>query len=101
MVKMSRDLKTLATLQGPPYNFSGCRYQDVTEEGILVVADKYTHSIKAIGPDGALLGVIGNGKRGKGANIFSTPEGVVVRGEDIWFADSGNDRIVRYRLAPR
>lgn len=98
MVLMSRDLKQLKTLEGPPYNFAGCRYQDISDDGTLIVADKYTHSIKAIGPDGDLLAVIGNGKRGNGPYVFTTPEGVVVRGKDVWFSDSGNNRIVRYRI---
>lgn len=101
MVQMSADLKQLKTLEGPPFNFQGCRYQDMNDEGILIVADKYTHSIKAIGPDGDLLAVIGTGKRGKGPNLFTTPEGVVVRGKDVWFSDSGNNRIVRYRITSR
>ena len=29
---------------------------------------------------------------------FTTPEGVEVRGNQVWISDSGNDRIVRYRL---
>lgn len=98
MVLMSADLKVKKVLKGPPYNFSGPRYQDITEDGLLVVADKYTHSIKVIGPDGGLRAVIGTGKRGKGPGVFTTPEGVVLRGNDIWFADSGNNRIVRYRI---
>ena len=30
--------------------------------------------------------------------IFRTPEGVDTRGNIIWLSDSGNDRIVKYRL---
>ncbi|MDA7947672.1 MAG: NHL repeat-containing protein [Hyphomicrobiaceae bacterium] len=97
MVLMSRDLKTKKVLEGEPYKFKGPRYQDMTDDGLLVVADKNTHSIKVISPDGELITVIGDGKRGKGPGKFTTPEGVVIRGDDIWFADSGNNRIVRYR----
>ncbi|MDH3581546.1 MAG: NHL repeat-containing protein [Hyphomicrobiales bacterium] len=100
MLLMSRDLKILKTLTGKPYNFRGPRYQDITDDGNLVVADKYTHSIKVIAPEGALLAILGTGKRGKGPGVFATPEGVVVKGNDIWFADSGNNRVVRYRIVP-
>lgn len=101
MVLMSKNLKVLKTLEGAPYDFDGCRYQDLTSDGILVVADKNTHSIKIIGPDHALLAVVGTGRRGKGPGEFTTPEGVVVRGDDVWFSDSGNNRIVRYRITAR
>jgi hypothetical protein len=33
-----------------------------------------------------------------GPGEFRTPEGVEVRGDAVWFSDSGNDRIVKYRL---
>ncbi len=98
MVLMSKDLKVKKILGGDAYKFSGPRYQDMTDDGLLVVADKNTHSIKVIGPDGGFVAVIGSGKRGKGPGEFTTPEGVVIRGNDIWFADSGNNRIVRYRI---
>ncbi len=97
MVLMSKDLKTERVLEGDAYGFNGPRYQDMTDDGLLVVADKYAHSIKAIAPDGGLVGVIGTGESGKGPDTFTTPEGVVIRHNDIWFADSGNNRIVRYR----
>ncbi|MEM8743874.1 MAG: NHL repeat-containing protein [Pseudomonadota bacterium] len=97
MLLMSKDLKTEKVLEGEPYKFKGPRYQDMTNDGLLVVADKYTHSIKVISPDGEVIAVIGDGERGKGPDKFTTPEGVVIRGDDIWFADSGNNRIVRYR----
>lgn len=98
MLLMTSELKLIKALEGAPYNFRGCRYQDLTETGALVVADKNSHSIKVIAPDGALLGVIGDGNRGNGPNVFATPEGVVIRGDTAWFSDSGNDRIVAYRL---
>ena len=62
------------------------------------MADKYTHSVRIIAPDGTLLTVLGTGARGKAPGRFATPEGVVIRGDDLWIADSGNNRIVRYRL---
>jgi YVTN family beta-propeller protein len=98
MLLMSPDLKILKELKGKPYNFAGPRYQIITDDGILLVADKYTHSVKAISRDGQLVGVLGTGKRGKGPGVFTTPEGVVTRGNDLWIADSGNNRVVRYRI---
>ena len=66
--------------------------------GTLIVADKYTHSIKVIAPDGRLVLTIGTGKPGRGPDVFTTPEGVETRGDTLWIADSGNNRIVKYRL---
>jgi len=67
-------------------------------DGRMVVADKYSHRIQVIAPGGPLRQVIGEGKAGKGPGRFDRPEGVAIRGQDIWFSDTYNDRIVRYRL---
>ena len=45
-----------------------------------------------------LLQVIGTGWPEKGPGRFTTPEGVKLRGETLWISDSGNDRIVKYRI---
>lgn len=101
MLLLSPDLKIKRELSGPAYRFNGPRYQDVMPDGTLIVADKYTHSVKIIGRDGRMIQVIGTGGPGKGPGRFRTPEGVELRGETLWIADSGNDRIVKYRLRRR
>ena len=101
MLLLSPDLKIKRELSGPEYRFNGPRYQDVMPDGTLIVADKYTHSVKIIGPGGRMIQVIGTGSAGKGPGLFQTPEGVELRGETLWIADSGNDRIVKYRLRRR
>lgn len=102
MLLMSPELEIKKELKGEPYNFSGPRYQDLLPDGTLIVADKNTHTVKVIGPDGALVKVMGRqGKPGKGPDVFRTPEGVEIRGNDLWLADSGNDRIVRYRMTSK
>ncbi len=80
------------------YGFRGVRYLDMLADGTLIAADKYTHSVKFIGADGALRLQLGNGKASQGDYMFTTPEGVEVRGNQVWISDSGNDRIVRYLL---
>jgi len=97
MLLWSPDLEIKRELKGAPYNFNGVRYQDVLADGTLIAADKNNHQIKVIGPDGALLKIIG-AERGKGPGLFTTPEGVEVRGDILWLSDSGNDRIVKYRM---
>ena len=97
MLLLSPDLEIKRELKGAPYNFNGVRYQDVLDDGTLITADKNNHQIKVISPDGALLKVIG-AERGKGPGLFTTPEGVEVRGNILWLSDSGNDRILKYRM---
>lgn len=97
LVKFSPELEVLAVLDAPGYGWSGPRYLDIDEAGNLVVADKYSHRVKKIAPDGRMIGVIGTGA-GRGPNRFRTPEGVEIHGETLFFSDSGNDRIVRYRV---
>ena len=98
MLLLSPDLEKLEELQGEPYNFDGVRYQDVLPNDTLIAADKYSHSIKVISAQGDLLLVLGDGNPGMGPGKFRTPEGVETLGDIVWFADSGNDRIVKYRL---
>lgn len=98
MLLLSPDLKIKKELKGAPYNFNGVRYQDVMPDGTLIAADKYSHQIKVIGPEGKLLLVLGTGEEGMGPGIFRTPEGVEIRGDIVWLSDSGNNRVVKYRI---
>ena len=98
MILMSPKLERLKVLEGNAYKFSGPRYQDMTADGNLVVADKNSHTVKVISPTGEMIKVLGTGKAGKGPDIFTTPEGVVIRDQNLWISDSGNNRIVRYRI---
>ncbi len=97
MVRMTPALKVVAVLDGDTYAFRGPRYLDVLDDGTLIVADKYSHSVKVIAPDGGLIATLG--EKGRGPNRFRTPEGIEVRGQTLWIADSGNDRIVKYRFS--
>jgi len=70
--------------------------------GTLIVDDQYMHSLMIIFlVDGALLQVIGKGQAAKGPGKFSRPEGVELKGDILWIADSDNDRIVKYRITRR
>ena len=99
MVRMTPDLKISAVLTGPDYQFDGPRYLDIFPDGTLIVADKYTHSVKVIAEDGRLVAVLGDGRKGPGPGKFTTPEGVEIRDQTLWISDSGNDRIVMYHIA--
>lgn len=98
---LSPGLEILRELGQESYDFNGVRYMDLLEDGTLIVADKNNHQIKFIGPDGKLLYVLGSGRREEGPDKFATPEGVEVRGDTVWFSDSGNDRVVKYVIQRR
>jgi len=98
MLLLSPELDIKKELKGAPYNFNGVRYMDILADGTLIVGDKDNHQVKIISGDGEILQVIGSGKGGKGSGEFRTPEGVEVSGDNVWFSDSGKDRVVRYRL---
>lgn len=98
MVRLNDKLEITKILAGSPYDFSGPRYMDFDAAGRMYVADKYSHRIKIMAPSGELIGVLGTSASGKGEGVFDRPEGVEVRGSDIWFSDTYNDRIVRYRV---
>lgn len=95
---LSESLAIERELHGPPYDFDGVRYLDVWDDGTLVAADKYNHSIKFIEADGNPVATLGTGSAGRGDGMFRTPEGVDSADEHIWLSDSGNDRVVRYRV---
>jgi DNA-binding beta-propeller fold protein YncE len=98
MLLLSVDLKIKRELKGAPYHFDGVRYQDVLQDGTLIVADKNNHQVKIIGPGGKLLLVLGTGRPEKGSGKFMTPEGIEVMGNTLWISDSGNDRVVKYKI---
>ncbi len=98
MLLLSPQLQIKRELKGPPYNFDGVRYQDVLADGTVIAADKNNHQVKVISQDGNLLLTLGSGRSGKGPGTFRTPEGIEVDGETLWISDSGNNRVVRYKL---
>ena len=98
LVQMTPDLKVLRTIKGLAYKFNGPRYLDFDAAGRLYVADKYTHKIKVLSPNAAHIYTLGSGRGELGPSKFDRPEGVTIRGADVWFSDTYNDRIVRYRI---
>ena len=99
MLLLSTDLKIKRQLKGTPYNFDGVRYQGVLPDGTLIAADKNNHQVKIISPNGRLLKVLGTGSADRGPGKFTTPEGIEVKSDMLWISDSGNDRVVKYRIS--
>jgi len=102
LVRYSPDLTELQVIDQPKFGFRAPRYLDVDPQGRLVVADSDAQRVLLIDPEGpeggTLLGVLGDGSAGAGANKFFNPEGVAVRGNDYYISDSGNNRVVRYTI---
>ncbi len=97
LLLLSPELDIKRELSGPPFNFNGVRYLDVMDDGTIIAADKNNHSVKIISASLDHVQVIG-GEAGLGENVFRTPEGVEVQGSTVWISDSGNDRIVKYKI---
>jgi YVTN family beta-propeller protein len=98
MVRLNDALEITKILAGSPYAFNGPRYMDFDAAGRMYVADKYSNRIKVIAPNGELVSILGKATSGKGEGVFNRPEGVEIRDSDIWFSDTYNDRVVRYRI---
>lgn len=98
LLQMSEDLKILTIIEGAPYGFDGPRYLDFDSQGRLYVADKYTHKIKVLTPGNRLMYMLGEDRAGLGPGMFDRPEGVVIDNQRVWFSDTYNNRIVRYRI---
>ena len=96
ILRLSPELAIKAELSRHTYGFRGVRYLDTMTDGTLIAADKYTHSVKFIGTDGNLRLQLGTGRASRGDYALTTPEGVEVRGNQVWISDSGNHRIIRY-----
>lgn len=97
LVRFDENLKELDVLSGPQFGFVGPRYMSINPDGMLVVADQDAHRVLKIDPlTREVLGVIGTGMPGNGPNMFDDPEGSELRGSEYFFADSDNNRIVKY-----
>ncbi len=98
LLLLSPELEIRRELGRRDYAFKGVRYLDLTADGTIVAADKNNHQIKFIDSAYRLVKVLGDGKPGRGPGRFTTPEGVEIRESTLWLSDSGNDRVVRYRI---
>ncbi len=98
LVHMSEDLKVQKIIKGAPYGFDGPRYLDFDSQGRMYVADKYAHKIKVLAADYSLMYTLGQDRSGVGSGLFDRPEGVVIFKQQVWFSDTYNNRIVRYRI---
>lgn len=98
MLLLSPDLRVKQEWSGPPYDFDGVRYQDVLADGTVIAADKHRHRLLVISAIGRIELVLGADEAGEGPGVFTTPEGVEIDGDTMWVSDTGNNRVVKYRL---
>lgn len=90
------DLKHRATF-GPELKLNDPKYLHFDGDRIWL-ADEYNHRILLLDRSHRVLGMLGTGKRGRGANAFYQPEAVLARAPHVWVIDTYNDRIVLLRL---
>ena len=91
-------LDPVTSLDKDRFRFHEPRYLDIDARDWLFVADEYNHAIKVLNPDRQLVATVGQGRSGKGVDLFNYPEGVQVLDDRMWVSDTRNHRIVLYRL---
>ncbi|HSS65682.1 MAG TPA: NHL repeat-containing protein [Gammaproteobacteria bacterium] len=95
---LSADLEFQFSIGGaPPHDFNGPKYFALDDEGRLYVGDQHNHRLLVFDRNPALLAQMGTGSAGDSMNPLNGLERVVVRGMDVWIADTYNNRVVRYR----
>ncbi len=78
---------------GPELKLNGPKYLSLDADRIWL-ADEYNHRILLLDHRHRLLGVLGTGQPGRGANAFRKPEAVVARAPHLWVVDTYNDRVL-------
>ncbi len=81
----------------PRSGCSGPKYLAFDGDRIWL-ADEDNHRILLLDRRHQLLGVLGTGKRGRGAGEFYKPEAVLARAPYVWVIDTYNDRVVLLRV---
>ena len=82
---------------GAEFKLNGPKYLSLDGDRIWL-ADEDNHRILLLDASHRLLGVLGTGQRGRGANAYYKPEAVLARAPHVWVIDTYNDRIVLLRV---
>ena len=96
---LDTDLGFLRAIGRPQFRFDEPKYFTIDARGWIYLADEYNNRIVILDRDYRPLGILGASPSGTGSGELDHPEGAEVRGERLWIADTGNNRIVLYRLA--
>jgi len=89
------ELRLIKEIRG---SFNEPKYFTIDENGWIIVADEFNNQVKILNKELEIVGVIGTGESGSGANEFNQPEGAEIRGATLWVSDTHNGRITRYTL---
>ena len=92
------DLSFVRTVGGPQFRFDEPKYFTIDARGWIYLADEYNDRIVILDRDYRPQGVLGASPSGAERGELDHPEGAEVAGERLWIADTGNNRIVLYRL---
>lgn len=95
---LDADLGFVRTIGGPELQFDEPKYFTIDSRGRIYLADEYNDRIVIPDQDYRSQGVLGAGPSGTDPGELDHPEGAEVAGEHLWVADTGNNRIVLYRL---
>lgn len=98
---LSQDLTFVGEIGEPRHVFNEPKYFTTDRRGRLFIADEYNNRIVILDRDYRLFGRVATGERGEGPRNLHHPEGAEISGRRLWIADTGNHRIVLYRLTAR
>ena len=98
---LSTDLTYVSEIGGPSYAFNEPKYFTSDGQGRLFIADEYNNRIVILDRDYKRFGGVASGERNEGPRILHHPEGAEISGDRLWISDTGNGRIVLYRLHMR
>lgn len=96
VVVLAADLTLKRILKGPGFDFKDPKYIAFGDDGALYVADEFNHQIKIFDTNYELIDTIGTGEQGSRPGQLNKPEGVEVKGDRVWVADTHNHRILLF-----
>lgn len=97
---LSLTMQNLQILGGPAFDFNEPKYLALDEQGRLYVADQYNNRVQifaAYPKHDKLIGSITSYTIKERKYYLNKPEGVEVHKNNIWIADTYNDRIVLFK----
>ncbi len=98
---LTPDLAFVRDVGGESYAFNEPKYFASDRRGRLFIADEYNNRIVILDRDYQGFGRVATGERGEGPRNLHHPEGAEISGRRLWITDTGNRRIVLYRLSTR
>lgn len=98
LLVMSPGLQIERIIGGQDAGFVDPHDVQVIGNSSVIIAEKFLHRIKIVSLNDGLSDVIGIGRPGKNQVALKRPSGIELRGNDLWIADSGNNRVLRCKI---